>query len=988
MEIKQSYLFDSREETEKMVNGAYLKLKSYLYHDKTLMFAKCRLAVFESNREQFEKALEDLAQALCEKKSEYFHQFLHEINYRVLPKKFKDTPQIEKSDIIRGNVNHKREVDSINFFIDLPVELQILDFLWTLLVGKISQRKEDFLSHATATKFKKSLFNDNEDLFSGIDFDSNRAFELYYNLYRQWRSGAFETIKSEISHADTVLLCLDLRRFYYSVELNFQKISEYLNHDERLKQFDFLTRIIEQIYSIYTQKLSKIFLEIKNPKERFVLPIGLASSIVLRELYLYDIDRLIMENLCPAYYQRYVDDILLVLSDVQETQKMDDLIRTTLVEKDIIEYDGETTMSLKRHKNLKIQTSKINCFFFHKGEKPILLDKYEQILQMNSSEYNLLPDIDILDAPFELSAYKIDNLDGSSKIRELGFLKNDSYMAMRYIGSLSRLVKNTYVNEDVLDPCLVQIEEFYKGSQCVEFSNHWRSLFELLLACGQNSEVQNSRARQMYRNIKDEISDLRLTNELISELKSEILENICNQMQQDLTEKLKISAALAVSLNLYYASAENDISKEVRELAENFRKSNLLNHTLVTFPLLNYSKNSKWNLTNINLYELLQEGVETFHIDDFKMKWSPRFINFLELQMQNFIVNVEKKSNEHLDDIYKYYCKVNHLKQYKAFFECEDSTNKGIVFEKISVKNSTCINPKIALANTKVNKDMIFQPLIEKNDNLNIEMKTKLYKIINTAKKEKVDILVFPEFYFPIEWVMDVAMFAIKNNLTIITGMRYIPVNRKAYNEIFHIIPTTNDSSFKSGILRYREKNFYAPEERTELAKMGYRSSEDKKPKYYIIENKKFSYSSVLCYEFTDIISRAAMKSKIEILFVPQLNRDTNYFSAIVESTARDLHCFVVQANTSEYGDSRITAPYKTLYKNILQIKGGETDTVMIAELDISKLTKKRKAYQEELEAKIEENLKVYENSLQEKSIEGEDSGEKIKGVPPNFKSK
>ena len=182
MEIKQSYLFGNRKVTEKMVSGAYLKLKSYLYHDKTLMFAKRRLAVFESDREQFEKALEDLAQALCEKNSEYFHQFLHEINYRVLPKKFIDTPQIEKSNIIRGNVNHEREVESINFFIDLPMELQILDFLWTLLLGKISQRKADFLSHATATKFKKSVFNDNEDLFSGIDFASNRAFEPYYRL--------------------------------------------------------------------------------------------------------------------------------------------------------------------------------------------------------------------------------------------------------------------------------------------------------------------------------------------------------------------------------------------------------------------------------------------------------------------------------------------------------------------------------------------------------------------------------------------------------------------------------------------------------------------------------------------------------------------------------------------------------------------------------------------------------------------------------------
>lgn len=41
------------------------------------------------------------------------------------------------------------------------------------------------------------------------------------------------------------------------------------------------------------------------------------------------------------------------------------------------------------------------------------------------------------------------------------------------------------------------------------------------------------------------------------------------------------------------------------------------------------------------------------------------------------------------------------------------------------------------------------------------------------------------------------------------------------------------------------------------------------------------------------------MKTNIDMLFIPQLNRDTNYFASIVESAARDLHCFVIQANTS-----------------------------------------------------------------------------------------
>ena len=92
------------------------------------------------------------------------------------------------------------------------------------------------------------------------------------------------------------------------------------------------------------------------------------------------------------------------------------------------------------------------------------------------------------------------------------------------------------------------------------------------------------------------------------------------------------------------------------------------------------------------------------------------------------------------------------------------------------------------------------------------------------------------------------------------------------------------------------------------------------------------------------------MKGLLELLFIPQLNQDTNYFSSIVESSARDLHCFVIQANTSVYGDSRITAPYKSVNKNVLQIKGGDTDVLLVSEIDVVGLKNFREEYLEQFD--------------------------------------
>lgn len=145
----------------------------------------------------------------------------------------------------------------------------------------------------------------------------------------------------------------------------------------------------------------------------------------------------------------------------------------------------------------------------------------------------------------------------------------------------------------------------------------------------------------------------------------------------------------------------------------------------------------------------------------------------------------------------------------------------------------------------------------------------------------------------------------------------------------------------------FREKNFYAPEEKDCLYKLGYRISNPERPLYYVIYSNGIRYSSILCFEFTDISSRASLKSKVDALFVPQLNKDTNYFSSIVESTSRDLHCLIVQANTSKYGDSRITGPYDTIHKNVVQIKGGINDVVIIGELEFEQIRNARQLYEE-----------------------------------------
>lgn len=59
-------------------------------------------------------------------------------------------------------------------------------------------------------------------------------------------------------------------------------------------------------------------------------------------------------------------------------------------------------------------------------------------------------------------------------------------------------------------------------------------------------------------------------------------------------------------------------------------------------------------------------------------------------------------------------------------------------------------------------------------------------------------------------------------------------------------------------------------------------------------------------------------------------------FASLVEASALDIHCFVVQVNNRTYGDCRIRAPYAEQYqRDVVRVKGGEMDYFVIGKLDV-----------------------------------------------------
>ena len=79
-------------------------------------------------------------------------------------------------------------------------------------------------------------------------------------------------------------------------------------------------------------------------------------------------------------------------------------------------------------------------------------------------------------------------------------------------------------------------------------------------------------------------------------------------------------------------------------------------------------------------------------------------------------------------------------------------------------------------------------------------------------------------------------------------------------------------------------------------------------------------------------------KSVADLTIAVEWNKDTNFFSSIIESMCRDIHCYIIQANSSDYGDSRVISPAKTEIRDIIKTKGGLNSTILIDQIDIQAL--------------------------------------------------
>lgn len=303
-----------------------------------------------------------------------------------------------------------------------------------------------------------------------------------------------------------------------------------------------------------------------------------------------------------------------------------------------------------------------------------------------------------------------------------------------------------------------------------------------------------------------------------------------------------------------------------------------------------------------------------------------------------------RKANQNHISSDKFDDNIDYLKDKFYKFPKKDGHVDEIIQEIHINSTEEKLKPKIGVANTFVDEKNIVAGLRNTPNISNLRYQN-LVRFLKETRKNKADIVAFPEFFIPVEIFSSLVRYAEKNQTLVISGLEHITVNNYSFNFIATILPFEIDGK-KDATIVFRLKNHYAPIEEELIIGNHYLIPKPSINRYHIFKWKNIYFSVFYCFELANIAHRSLLRSKIDLLFAIEYNQDTNYFSNLVESITRDIHCYVVQVNSSHFGDTRISQPAKSYNIDIVKLKGGENNVTVLGTIEIDKLREfQRKKY-------------------------------------------
>jgi hypothetical protein len=863
------------------------------------------------------------------------------------------------------------------------VNFHILSSLWIENVGTILERKIGTYSYGSRLK------HHNEDLDSENTIEEKYSaghFRPYYKDYKGWQRDGVSAIEAGLKKGKSLIaITTDVTSFYHRICPEFLEHSDFLELMET--QLDTLLKkrltnlLVTAIKKWSSEPLSWFIATYKNEeRDHCGIPITLSASKVIANLLLASFDNDILNELTPVYYGRYVDDIFLVIEDRGKINTREELWNHLIKRIDRLRVDKESnsgptyTIPFAKHSQIEFGKDKEKLFFLEGSSGKAFIEALTDSLNEMSSEWRMLPDCeeDLENLSREIAKTASNNSDevtGLRKADKISIQRLKFALHLRNFEIIVRLLPKELWIKGVNKFFKLTTDFVVTPERLPTYSPYYARLLSLAVAANEPGiafklweEIDNAWDKLRKRSKDPGQCDKARTQSFLLRVEAiytslnpfTIIDDDGEWTKLIALAKTDIGSLRENSKDLFFADLHAIPFKQLFLQPEKFPKGDELKELA-----------GQYRFTGQEIYTACKEcaAILAFLEEIDRVDFDGEVPNALLFYTRRFSV---LEITELVSD-WASQTSIQPLNDYlKAFNRralhvglCENKNTPLLKRVTIPPKRlATGRNPVLALTSFQTADESWIAHVREDKWEPDVTRYLRLFKLTNSilsCKAKRIDYAVFPELSLPRSILNFVAMKLGRAGISTIAGVEYEirpsgtgespTITGLVSNQLVYVLDLPNHG-FHQQVMIVQEKTIPAVHEEHDLFQRAGKRLMAKSAAKYIISHREFTFTGLICNDLLNIDHRQSIRGEVDALIVVEWNKDVDMYDSIVQSTAGDLHTFVVQVNNRLYGDTRLRGPYKESYKrDMVRVRGGELDYFVVSTIDIVALREFQRNY-------------------------------------------
>jgi hypothetical protein len=701
------------------------------------------------------------------------------------------------------------------------------------------------------------------------------------------------------------------------------------------------------------------------------------------------LDRVIVRELAPIYYGRYVDDILLVMENQRGFKTNREVWRyirqrTGNLLKNVQEAGKPGVQFMPRYlvnSEIILAGTKQKVFFLKGATGKALVRSIERTVRARASEWRALPDSPEHDDALAADLVNACGEDGE----QVDNLRKTESLSLRRAALAIRLRDMEAFEQDLpAEDWKIQRQRFLETiwshllalPQFFDFAIYLPRIFSLAIACGDYAHARDllSKLAALIDRVEKGCEISLAASKPDAKGKDEILESWRQHLARSLGEALSAAlgpvhrqkehlegigeALLAIGKLTLANHSRLESATEALTWAQRcfVRDMGRVAYRMRYFP---YRMAHVWeDLTaGITASSILSEGspfVENrllrsvgLFLEEVKEPRMPLALLFptRPFQIDELYLLVPRMLNGEIPKAIEDWAWA-----FRGFVPIEpypgtDEPGRPIVIPNSHFRRS----PRVAVTSWETSDDSWKASVVARPDPGVLARYQRLNRLMNAVLRSRgaPNYVVFPELSIPSRWFLRIASKLKQRGISLIAGVEYLPSPPPTFDQVANQVWASLISDFlgfRSFVIYRQDKVNPALEEGAQLLNIGGKKlvplvDPEKSFIRHVVRHGDLHFGILVCSELTNVEYRGEYRGRVDALFVPEWNQDTETFSFLVEAAAHDMHAYIVQCNNRRYGDSRIRAPRaKSWERDIVRVKGGIEDYFVVGEIDVVEL--------------------------------------------------